>query len=239
MAAFDHSTTYTDGKLKNWGHRRRLREIISAVSRLSLPVGAAYADVGCSNGFVTARVAKTIGAETVIGYDHLRDHLQRAQAQYPSYAFRELDLNHALNVEERYDFVTCFETLEHVGNIQVAIQNVLGLIAPGGVAFISVPVEIGVVGLGKFLAKSLLGYSIQELGVSYPRYIASLVTGERISIHRPKGLVGFGTHYGFDHRDVEDELTRAGVSVRGWTSGTTRFFLVGNEEYHLGATARH
>jgi hypothetical protein len=92
---------------------------------------------------------------------------------------------------------------------------------------ISVPIEIGVVGLVKLALKLAYGYDLSELPPMpglLRRYASALVTGERISRFRDNRL-GWGTHFGFDYRDVDDFLSQSGIEVRRWNSFTTRFYV--------------
>lgn len=223
----DHSLTYRDGRLRNWGHRRRLREIGRAVAGLGLGPAPRYFDIGCSNGYVTARVAALVGAGEATGFDHSAKLVRSAAKAHPTIRFATLDLNVAPSAGvEQADLVTCFETLEHVGNPDAAVANIVARLAPGGAGLISVPIETGPIGLVKYVAKRATGYRLEEIGASEVGYLSDLVLGRRLGRHRPAGRAGFGTHFGFDHRELAERLGRTGLELRAWTAGTTRFFLL-------------
>lgn len=223
----DHSLTYTDGRLRNWGHRARLAAILDAIDNLKLPPGCSYLDCGCSNGFLTERVAARVRAGAVVGLDHSAANLAQARRSYPSFQFAEADLNHPLpDVIVRADLVTCFETLEHVGRPDTAIASLIGRIAPGGHGLISVPIERGMIGLAKFAAKMALGYSGAEIALPLGAYARDLVLNRRIDGYRPAGRDGFGTHFGFDDRMIGEQLSLSGLPWTSWTAATTRLFLV-------------
>ena len=44
---------------------------------------------------------------------------------YNSIDFNVFDLNQEHISSEQYDIVTCFETLEHVGNLNIALDSLL------------------------------------------------------------------------------------------------------------------
>ena len=125
--------------------------------------------------------------------------------------------------------MTCFETLEHVGDPNTALSNILNGMKPGGVAIVTVPIEIGWRGILKFAIKTgCYGYDLTEL----PRrpglfrgYVSALVKGDRLSRFRDKRQ-GWGTHFGFDHRDIDDRLRELSVSRKVQNSGTTRFYFL-------------
>jgi 2-polyprenyl-3-methyl-5-hydroxy-6-metoxy-1,4-benzoquinol methylase len=225
--AFDHSLTYRTFKVAHLPHRHRLAGIEREVRRLKLEPGGTYADFGCSNGYITDRIRQIIGCREAWGFDHSEAQLGNASASYPAIRFHKIDLNSPITTPN-FDFVTCFETLEHVGNPNAALNNLLGAVKPGGKALITVPIEIGWRGLVKFGLKLVFGYDLKELPQSpdlFRRYVAALCTGDRLTQFRDPRQ-GWGTHFGFDYRDVDDKLRRSGIQWRAWNSGTTRFYRI-------------
>lgn len=232
--AIDHSTTYRQWKLRNIPHRMRLRAIRLLSRSVRSGVCTDYVDVGCSNGFLTAIVADLTGAERVVGRDHNTENLAIAAQAHPQFEFSPVDLNLPVSSPEvRGDFVTCFETLEHVGQIRTALENLWKLTKPGGALVISVPVEVGVAGILKFLVKTLLyGYRLDELQPppTWKKYFLSLLRGERISRYRDISASGWGTHFGFDYRDIDDCLKEMQVDFTAVTRGFTRFYVIQRPE---------
>src|SRR5262245_38097309 len=109
----DHSLTYRRG-LRNLPHRRRLSAIVAMLDRARTRAVEAYADVGCSNGFVTAILRAHLRPSRTVGFDHVEAHLERGRREHPEIEFRTIDLNRPLPAgHETFDLVTCFETLEH------------------------------------------------------------------------------------------------------------------------------
>ena len=226
LQPIDHSKTYQDGKLRNYFHRARVRNILTNISNIKREYSVEnYCDVGCSNGYLTNLVREELGLSIATGYDYTLN-LDIGRKQQSSIDFRLLDLNKSQPCERKFDLVTCFETLEHVGDLQAAIENVVQITAPDGVLFISVPIEVGAIGLMKFLAKTLIfKYSLNELDVSKKNYFLSLLKRERISMYRSE-KTAFGTHFGFDYRDLDDYLVGRFREARSWKSGTTKFFIL-------------
>lgn len=225
----DHSLTYRRG-LRNLPHRRRLRSIVAALTRGDAPAIGSFADVGCSNGYVTAILGARLRAERVVGFDHVESHLERGRDAYPHIAFRHIDLNRPLpGSHETFDLVTCFETLEHVGRLEQAVDNLVALTRPGGRLFITVPVESGARGLVKFALKVVLfRYSLSELPPRRRRFLAylgALATNRSIAPFRDQ-RDGWGTHFGFDWREVERLLKERGLRFEARSDFTTRFIDV-------------
>jgi 2-polyprenyl-3-methyl-5-hydroxy-6-metoxy-1,4-benzoquinol methylase len=227
--AVDHSATYRTFTFRNLPHLMRLRAISSELRRLAMPSSPTYADFGCSNGFLTERVASLVAARSGTGFDHQPENLELARSRYPHLTFCSIDLNRPVRQAARFDLVTCFETLEHVGDMDAALANVVAAIKPGGAGLLTVPIEIGPKGLLKFLVKTLLyGYSLNELPNGERlrmAYLKSLLVNERISRYRER-RAGWGTHFGFDYRDLDDRLRQLGVPFSAVTRGFARFYII-------------
>lgn len=224
--SIDHSKTYKKLSLRNYFHIARLRKIESVIEDLQKEFHFdSYCDMGCSNGYITNLVSTRLNCKQVSGFDH-SDNISIAQSEYPSINFVKTNLNDPLTAEAAYDLVTCFETMEHVGDISTAIENVAKATKRPGVIFITVPIEIGLIGVIKFILKTVFfRYSLQEIDVSWKVYFLSLLKGERVSKHRSASN-GYGTHFGFDYRDVGDALDTLFPHYQQWSSGTTRFYVI-------------
>jgi 2-polyprenyl-3-methyl-5-hydroxy-6-metoxy-1,4-benzoquinol methylase len=224
---YDHSITYRDGRIKNLPHRMRLRSIFALLHSVDF-ADKNYADVGCSNGYITALVNERFHPARACGLDANEPNLQRARAEHPGIDFRSANINEPMNdgFSTTYHVVTCFETLEHVGDLDNAIDNLLRVTRPGGVLFVSVPIEIGLRGALKFAAKLVYGYRLNELPQTdglYWKYIRALLLGERISSFRDK-RPGWGTHFGFDYRAVDDIFRRRSIPFVARNDFTTRLY---------------
>lgn len=227
--AIDHSVTYRNWSVKNLGHRQRLAHIERTVRAIELGPNPSFADVGCSNGFVTDRLREALGLPEADGYDYVVDHFELGRARHPRIRFSAHDLC-AVPLPRKYSLVTCFETLEHVGDLTLAVKNLVASVRPGGHLLISVPVEYGPLGAVKYVLKRrVYGYRLDELpggeAVAWD-YWRTLVTSGPISRFRTTGRAGWGTHFGFDSREVGEVLERVGLPFKSWRSLFTDFFLV-------------
>ncbi len=229
--AIDHSATYRDRSLKNFLARSRLRTILSIIEKKVELTGKTYADVGCSNGFLTGLISDRFKPSFACGYDHSRENLELARSAYPDLEFEIIDLNVEPPPARRtYDVVTCFEVLEHVGNIPNALSYLLNFASPtGGVLFLTVPIEIGWRGTIKFLIKTVLyRYRLDELPQQKNllfRYFRSLVMNKRMDRFRDQRS-GWGTHFGFDYREVDELLAERGRPFESFNVGMSRYYIV-------------
>jgi SAM-dependent methyltransferase len=225
----DHSRSYSGFGLRAIGHRARLRIILRRLSALHPEPGSSYCDLGCSNGFITDQIRDKFSL-IATGMDHSVEHFELGRRRHPKIKFSQINLNQTYQGALKFDLVTCFETLEHVGKPKNAIKNIVSLIAPGGTGLISVPIEHGWRGAIKYFTKKVIGgYSTDELGISDVVYIKALVSGCRLSQLRPIAD-GYSTHFGFDYRDIDDFLYDLRVTFRAFNSGMSRFYIISGME---------
>ena len=231
MKPYDHSVTYKKLKLRNIPHILRLKKIISTLHSHIRDKNSLknYGDFGCSNGFITNLVMKNLKPYNVYGYDHSIDNIKIAKNKYSKINFDYVDLNQS-NISNfpRFDLITCFETLEHVPDINIALQNLLKLSEENGIIFLSVPVEVGMIGILKFIIKMLYGYNLNELNTTRLNYFTCLVGSRGISQFRSSKRDGYGTHFGFDYNQVEKYLHSNDIAFESFTYFTTRFVIINN-----------
>lgn len=163
-----------------------------------------------------------------MGLDHNLENINIAKYKYPNIDFNLIDLNFINNnIKIKFDFITCFETLEHVGSINNAIQNLINFKKnTNSIIIISVPIEIGLIGLIKFIFKLFKGYKLSELKPvpSNFQYFQSIFKGD-ISKYRNDNE-GWGTHFGFDYRKIDEFLITNHIKYSSTNSFTTRFYII-------------
>ena len=175
---------------------------------------------------ITSKVARHLGISKVFGFDH-SDNVDIGAKLHPEITFKRLDLNVVHDGLPHFDLVTCFETLEHVGNIESAVENICRSLSPEGRLLITVPIEIGWIGLLKYTLKRFFFRYDLPLLCTDRQYVMALLKGERISKFRPPDN-GFGTHFGFDYRDIDDIFKRKStLEIVSWNSGMSRFYSIG------------
>lgn len=151
---------------------------------------------------------------SLFGFDHSTELLAAARLRNLRNAiFEYVDLNEPpLRTKHRFDIVTCFETLEHVGKLNNAIDTLLNSCKAGGTLIISVPNELGLPGLLKYLARKIFrrrpydGFFHEQSEV---RYVWHLITGRSISLFRSRDTDHWGAHLGFDWRLVLNHLAES------------------------------
>jgi 2-polyprenyl-3-methyl-5-hydroxy-6-metoxy-1,4-benzoquinol methylase len=217
---------YTLHSLHTLPHRLRVHQAISALKSLRQHFST-YADVGCADGFVTRQIAAALKTEETVGYE-LQPHIvAAAQERFPEISFRQWNMTAEGPPDAKFDLVTCMETLEHVLDLQFALKNVLAITRK--VLLITVPVEIGPLGLAKFSAKVLLRRPVftAEHSGSRTDYALRLLRGASISQFRHSPEHGYWTlHTGFDYRELDSALCGLQVSFTAKNRGWNRFYIV-------------
>lgn len=106
-------------------------------------------DLACGAGFGTRMISKTVetfsespdAKSKVIAGDINPNTLQYAKDQNQNLAvdWEVLDATDISLPDSSIDFFTCFETLEHVSNLNSALIEFARILAPGGIGFFSTP----------------------------------------------------------------------------------------------------
>jgi SAM-dependent methyltransferase len=123
----------------NW----RGRQLVEMLS-FDLPgTGGRYLDVGC--GFGGFLVAFSERGYAVTGIEIDPDRISLAQANCADH--RMEGCVHAGSVLDtaflstlgRFDVITCIDVIEHVLDVEAALQNMVGLLEPGGLLLLEIP----------------------------------------------------------------------------------------------------
>lgn len=230
-----HEESYRGRGLRSAFHRRRLREYERALRALELAGAGRLADFGCSNGFVLKTLQETVFLRrdwSFAGFDHAGELLDLARDRgLAKTEFHFVELNTPQRqIRPEFDVVTCFETLEHTGDFRNAVRNLSRAVKPGGYLVISVPNEVGMPGLAKFLVRGLVkreAYGDFFEGKSRLDYGWRLLTRRRIDGYRDDpNRKGWGPHLGFDRRVFESFL-RSALLKSGEFNLIKRRFTVG------------
>lgn len=211
---YAHEATYKHWSLTSLVHRVRLRSILRLFADTGMTNGK-WADFGCSNGYIIQVVSSRFPGmfSAIHGYDHSEPLLEMARAKKLSNVeFLQVDLNQPVPAAKRYDVVSCFETLEHVGNLPEAFANLFAHVTRGGLLLIAVPVEVGSIGALKYLGRMIVrrrpyaGFFSNR--TAYLGYLRALILDDDLSRFRKPARSGWGPHLGFDYRQLRDYIER-------------------------------
>jgi len=97
-------------------------------------------DTGCGNGFITELVAPSF--DEVVGIDMEEERLEDFRAHVNGKPNFQILLMSAARVEfpsEFFPFITAFEVLEHVPDLDTSVREMVRVCRQGGVIVVSVP----------------------------------------------------------------------------------------------------
>jgi len=207
-----HEKTYKNKDLASLIHKSRLRSIRKVFEKYVPVSEITWADFGCSNGFIPEELARTneFKFAEIVGHDHIEDSLALArEKKIPNARFKYFDMNKVSHAEEHFGLVTCFETLEHVGDLENSFINLFNHLSRNGIMIIAVPNETGFIGLIKFLGRLAVrrnpypGFFADQ---SRFKYMKCLLRNGSIDRFRKPNQPGYGPHLGFDYRTLEEHV---------------------------------
>lgn len=223
--ATDHSLTYKKISLKNIPHILRKRSLEKEVSKLPKN-HESYADFGCSNGYLTNIFRQILNPKETYGFDYT-ENIEKARNDYPEINFDILNLNKPYMLERQYNIISCFETIEHVGDELNALNVIKNASNDKSIIILSVPIEIGLIGIIKYIIKRYLFRYELPLNCSDFRYFKALLFKEDISQFR-KNQDHYSSHFGYDYRNTDLKVLQIfnDRCISKWNSGTSRFYKI-------------
>jgi len=102
--------------------------------------GRRYLDVGCGNGFITELVAPAF--DETVGLDVEETRLEDFRTHVGGKSNFKVLLMSAAKIEfpsEFFPFITSFEVLEHVPDLDASVREIVRVCRPGGIIVVSVP----------------------------------------------------------------------------------------------------
>jgi 2-polyprenyl-3-methyl-5-hydroxy-6-metoxy-1,4-benzoquinol methylase len=99
-----------------------------------------YLDVGCGNGFITELVAPDF--DEVVAIDMEETRLQDFREHINGKSNFQILLMSAAKIQfpsEFFQFITSFEVLEHVPDLDASVLEMVRVCSPGGIIAVSVP----------------------------------------------------------------------------------------------------
>jgi 2-polyprenyl-3-methyl-5-hydroxy-6-metoxy-1,4-benzoquinol methylase len=101
-------------------------------------------DVGCGWGQYYPYLSRY--ALEVWGVDFANDSIEEARKTFPRGHWECADFSKKLPFDDyEFDYVTCFETLEHMEQPQILISEIHRVLVPGGIALLSTPYRNSIV----------------------------------------------------------------------------------------------
>lgn len=152
-------------------------------------------DVGCNRG-IYSKIISDFGFKRVLGIDLVDEMIKKAN---DFFAFKESGKHleyrisdaEDLNTDEKYDFILCTEVIEHTDNPAAIIEKIKNILAPGGVAVITLPNSISLSYIFIFLSYRLRNKRMDKdlrQHLKYPFYRSvRLFTDDNLKVVKTSG----------------------------------------------------
>lgn len=202
---YEHESSYKGFSLASFVHRQRLKTIKSLFEQVELSETGKLADFGCSNGFIIRQMKSTVFKDKkwhFYGYDHNKELIEIADnLNTKECTFNYFDMNTNKIEDNKFDIVTCFETIEHVGKWKNGLEALIASCMKNGIIIISVPNEKRIQGLIKYLSRKLVRRNpyrdfFENRNCEIKYFYTLLKNGEIDSFRKP--ALGYGPHLGYD-----------------------------------------
>jgi len=97
-------------------------------------------DIACGSGYGSHMLLKEGKAKTVLGVDYSSMNIDYCCENYKdeNLHFKQGDIR-SLHLEQKFDFIVCFETIEHVEQFREAFKCLFGVLKDDGILIISTP----------------------------------------------------------------------------------------------------
>ncbi len=118
--------------------RRRARKALKRFVR-DPSKSTVLLEVGCSSGFLLQELISDWPQSLVIGADYISGPLHRLAERLPTLPLMRFDLVKCPLPSASVDAIVLLNVLEHIQDDQTALQQVMRVLKPGGVAVVEVP----------------------------------------------------------------------------------------------------
>ena len=197
--------------LTRLAHRSRFSAVLNLLGNTKYQQALDY---GCGDGWLLKTAYEQGIISSGIGIDVADYMLEACQEKFidiPEFKFSKPNELSKVISPQSCDLIFCTETLEHIGNADSALTQILTYSQPGATMIISVPLEIG----PSLLFKQIGRYFANLKGnYGYEKYTLREIVSAAImwdvesfpSSHSQKH--DYTAHKGFDYRKIEKLLNQ-------------------------------
>ena len=133
-----HYTSLFSGSSGHDYYKSMRVKIKRAVAMFGRMDGGKILDIGCGDGFITAKIGEATGAE-MFGVDISRDALNDANRRGIDARFANLDKGRLPFTDGFFDAVFCGDVVEHIFDTERLLSEVNRVLKPRGFVVMSVP----------------------------------------------------------------------------------------------------
>lgn len=195
---FYRKQTYNNkSKLKKISHSSRFNKSLNYLTNLYSKKKINLLDFGCGDGYFLSLVHKNKKSWKLSGYDPNVKAVSEMKKLFHKSNTRNIKVFSNFNlIKNKYDVVTCFETLEHFNETMqlFLIDQIKSRVKPNGLILISVPIEIYLSGFLKGIYRYLINQKNNRASL---KNLFKLLFN--LEIKRKKTNKYISSHVGFDY----------------------------------------
>lgn len=180
QSKLNHLYNYKDDVSTKVLHRNRLNLFCLLMKKLIennvIESFDSAIDIGCNTG-VYSKIISDFGFTQVLGIDIVDEAIERANDFFAFSNNKKVLEYKLLNAEDittikKYDFILCTEVIEHTDNPFKVIENIKSILAPGGIAIITLPNRVSLPYLLTFFSYKIRKKhdKVLEQHLNYPFY---------------------------------------------------------------------
>lgn len=111
--------------------------VLDLAARLGVDLSGDVADIGCATGQLLDLIDGQGSARSLTGRDFSAAKIAHNQSLFPRIRFETYDLGAPSPTQ--FDAVFCLEVIEHIPQAARALENLIGMLRPGGALVVTVP----------------------------------------------------------------------------------------------------
>lgn len=138
----DEERMYVSDPFREYCQYRRLKKIKSLIDEdFNFSRETLILDIGCGDGFSTSFIINDISYKYLVGLELAPSKLAKSRERLKDFHGFVGDAECLPFTENSFDFIFCFETLEHLIDPSRAIKEIKRVLNPSGLCIISIPLD--------------------------------------------------------------------------------------------------
>lgn len=131
-----HHTIYQLEK-DHWWYAGRRRIIFDLIDRLAPPQDGRALDIGCGSGLNASILSMRM--KEIIGIEISDEAITAAKKTAPNLTIIKGSWPDTTVINKTFDFITCFDVLEHIREDGAALKSIESLLSKNGIALLTMP----------------------------------------------------------------------------------------------------
>ena len=206
--SYSELTIENPSLLKRFSHTKRFD---IALELLAVERNDEILDYGTGDGFMLKKLLSA-NPQSVVGYEPMESQYKQLEEFISKQGIDNVAIIGDLSCIEtsRFDKICCLEVLEHLteDNQILVLTSIKCLLKNGGRAVVSVPIEVGLSGLLKNIARCILRQA-------HPNTTFLNIFKSFLCLKIERGQEAYiSSHIGFDYHDLEGLIVSVGFEIK-------------------------